>query len=46
MEFIYDLPNGRYGEQPEDYDALANPVGEISSKGTTPPGVFPHRRCG
>ena len=46
MEFIYDLRIGRYGERPEDYDALANPDGEITSEGTTPQGVFPHRRYG
>lgn len=46
MEFIYDLRIGRYGERPEDYDALANPDGEITSERTTPPGAFPHRRYG
>ncbi len=46
MEFIYDLRIGRYGELPEDYEALANPDGEISSERTTAQGVFPHRRCG
>ena len=46
MECIYDLHIGRYGERPEDYDALANPDGEITSAGITVPGVFPHRRCG
>lgn len=46
MECIYDLRIGRYGERPEDYDALANPDGEITSERTTPSGVFPHRKCG
>lgn len=46
MECIYDLRIGRYCERPEDYDALANPDQEITSEGTTPQGVFPHRRCG
>ena len=46
MEFIYDLRIGRYDELPEDYEALANPDGEITSERTTPQGVFPHRRYG
>lgn len=46
MEFIYDLRIGRYGELPEDFEALANSDGGITSAGITVPGVFPHRRCG
>lgn len=46
VEFFYDLRIGRYGDLPEDYDALANPDGEITFERTTPSGVFPHRKCG